>query len=66
MRVVVNGEPSEVADDASVASVVAALLDGNRGVAVAVDGEVVPQSAWASTTLATGQSVEIVKAVQGG
>ena len=66
MRVVVNGEPSEVADDASVASVVAALLDGNRGVAVAVDGEVVPQSAWGSTALAPDQSVEIVKAVQGG
>ena len=37
-----------------------------RGVAVAVDGEVVPRSAWDATTLADGQRVEVVGAIQGG
>jgi sulfur carrier protein len=37
-----------------------------RGVAVAVDGEVVPRSAWADATLAEGARVEILTAVQGG
>jgi sulfur carrier protein len=42
-------------------------LDGaGLGVAVAVDGAVVPRSAWASTPLRTGSTVEIVTAVQGG
>lgn len=36
------------------------------GVAVAVDGSVVPRSAWAATALQTGSAVEIVTAVQGG
>ncbi|WP_417233476.1 sulfur carrier protein ThiS [Arthrobacter sp.] len=37
-----------------------------RGVAVAVNGEVVPRSAWAGTPLAAGDHVELLSAVQGG
>jgi sulfur carrier protein len=37
-----------------------------RGIAVAVDGVVVPRSAHGSTELSDGARVEIVKAVQGG
>jgi sulfur carrier protein len=37
-----------------------------RGVAVAVDGEVVPRSEWARTHLADGSRVEVVDAIQGG
>jgi sulfur carrier protein len=50
----------------------AALLDelglgpAARGVAVAVDGEVVPRSQWADLTLADGSRVEVVDAIQGG
>jgi sulfur carrier protein len=42
-----------------------APLDG-RGVAAAVDGEVVPKEQWKETTLADGQHIEVVQAVQGG
>ncbi|HWH11122.1 MAG TPA: sulfur carrier protein ThiS [Solirubrobacteraceae bacterium] len=37
-----------------------------RGVAVAVDGEVVPRSEWAGLTLSDGSRVEVVDAIQGG
>ena len=37
-----------------------------RGVAVAVDAEVVPRSAWDEVELADGQRVEVVGAIQGG
>jgi sulfur carrier protein len=37
-----------------------------RGVAVAVDGEVVRRTEWVSTPLAEKQAVEVVRAVQGG
>ena len=37
-----------------------------RGVAVAVNGEVVPRSSWHETELSDGDEVEIVHAVQGG
>ena len=41
--------------------------DGGRlGVAVAVDAAVVPRSSWSRTTVAEGQTVEIVTAIQGG
>ncbi len=37
-----------------------------RGIAVALNGAVVPRSAWGDTTLKPGDSVEIVLARQGG
>jgi thiazole synthase len=39
---------------------------GTRGVAVALDGEVVPRSDWKSTPLAEGRRVEVLAAIQGG
>jgi len=38
----------------------------HRGLAVALNGTVVPRSAWASTALHTGDQVEIVRVLQGG
>jgi sulfur carrier protein len=39
---------------------------GQRGIAVALNGAVVPRAAWADTVLKPGDSVEIVRARQGG
>lgn len=66
MILTVNGEPRDAIPGTTVALLVAQVADDPRGVAVAVDGEVVPKSIWDSTELATGQAVEILKAVQGG
>ena len=68
MTIELNGTAVELSDGASVAEAVARLGSEpqRRGVAVAVDGEVVPRSAWSSTVLTEGQRVEIVGAVQGG
>ena len=68
MTVELNGERIELADDATVAAAVERVgADGERrGVAVAVDGEVVPRSEWEHTRLAEGQRVEVVGAIQGG
>ena len=64
--VVLNGEPSELSSPATVADAVRTTGAPERGVAVAVDGEVVPRSAWEGTRLREGQRVEILHAVQGG
>jgi sulfur carrier protein len=63
-----NGRPEELPDGATVADAVKAVgLDGeHRGVAVAVDGEVVRHTEWETTTLGNRQAVEVVMAVQGG
>ena len=63
----VNGKDESVA-----ASTVAALLEAReiganaRGIAVALNGAVLPRAAWQQTTLSPGDRVEIVRVLQGG
>jgi sulfur carrier protein len=66
--IVVNGQGSDVRAGESVADVLARLgLDVDaRGVAVAVDGEVVPRVAWESFSLGEDARVEVLTAMQGG
>jgi thiazole synthase len=68
MKVELNGRPLELDPAATLADAVHATgADGEaRGVAVALDGEVVPRSEWDATPLREGQSVEVLAAIQGG
>ena len=68
MRVVLNGAEAELADGATVAAAVQSLdlPAAGRGVAVAVDAEVVPRGEWAATELHDGARVEVLRAIQGG
>lgn len=65
-RVAVNGEAREVAEQTPLPDLVAALSQAPTGIAVAVNGEVVPRSAWDGVVLRDGDAVEVVTAVQGG
>jgi sulfur carrier protein len=62
----VNG--SEQPDAENVSALLERLGIGElaRGVAVALDGEVVPRSQWASAALEPGARIEVVGAIQGG
>jgi sulfur carrier protein len=64
--ILVNGERAAVDPGTTVAELLVALDAPDRGVAVAVDGEVVPRGAWECTALADEARVEVVMAVQGG
>ena len=66
--IVLNGQPAEVAAGETVAAVLARLgvSPRARGVAVAVDGEVVPRASWDSRTVAEDARVEVLTAMQGG
>jgi sulfur carrier protein len=63
----VNGQ-----DEPLTSTTLAALLEektvdvGQRGIAVALNGSVVPRAEWPTTPLNPGDSVEIVRARQGG
>jgi sulfur carrier protein len=63
----VNGEAEPLA-----AATLAALLADKavdteqKGIAVALNGSVVPRAAWPGTALKAGDNVEIVRARQGG
>ena len=68
MIIELNGRPVELRAGATVAdAVIDAGADGERrGVAVAVDGEVIRRAEWDETRLRPDQRVEVVRAVQGG
>lgn len=66
LDITLNGAVHAVSPGATVAALVAALGRGPKGVAVAVNDEVVPRSQWAGTELRTGDRVEVLQAAQGG
>ncbi|WIM97156.1 sulfur carrier protein ThiS [Actinoplanes oblitus] len=66
MRLTVNGRHQTRPESCSVAVLVAEITDAHRGVAVAVNGSVVPRSTWAQVDLADGDAVEVLTAAQGG
>ncbi|NHN57331.1 sulfur carrier protein ThiS [Calidifontibacter sp. DB0510] len=78
MNLTINNEPRELRAGMTCRELVSDLTGrvvteegraeggGPLGVALAVDGSVVPRSLWATTELADGQQVELVTAVQGG
>ncbi len=66
MTVTVNGVRWELPEEATLADVLARLDVPARGVAVAVDGAVVPRAWWSATALADGAGLEVLTAVQGG
>ena len=63
-----NGQDCELQAGATVAAVLARLQvpADARGVAVAVDGEVVPRARWETFLLAEDARVEVLSAMQGG
>ncbi len=66
IELTVNGESRRLAPGATVAVLVEEVGCGRRGVAVAVNEEVVARSAWEATELLAGDRVEILRAAQGG
>jgi sulfur carrier protein len=66
VNVLVNGKPTELQTGATVESVLASLDLPDRGVAVAVDAEVVPRGEWPAHELNEGARVEVLRAIQGG
>ncbi len=68
MTVFVNGAERELAPGTTVAALLDALdlASGRRGVAVAVDAEVVPRTVWERTVVPDGAHVEVLVAIQGG
>ncbi|WBB59879.1 sulfur carrier protein ThiS [Streptomyces sp. WMMC500] len=66
VTVTVNGAPRRVAAGLTLDALVATVTAAPRGVAAAVNEDVVPRGSWPTTTLADGDRVEILTAVQGG
>lgn len=65
MRLIVNGEPKEIAAR-SVEALLGELDYAGTHLAVAVNHDVVPRSKWAEVALRDGDKVEIITPRQGG
>jgi len=68
VKIELNGKRRELPEGATLtdAARAAGVVEEARGVAIALDGEVVPGAEWGSTTLADGSRVEVLAAIQGG
>lgn len=66
MQLIVNGAGRDVPGGTTVAELVRAVTEQRRGLAVAVNGEVVPRGGWPATVLRDGDRVEVLSAAQGG
>ncbi|MBU8857093.1 MULTISPECIES: sulfur carrier protein ThiS [unclassified Micromonospora] len=66
MELIVNGLGRTLPEGVTVAEVVRTVTDRERGLAVAVNGEVVPRGGWSASVLRDGDRVEVLSATQGG
>jgi sulfur carrier protein len=66
VELTVNGVGRTLSAELTVAELVDAVTAQTRGVAVAVNGEVVPRAGWPATVLREGDRVEVLTAAQGG
>jgi sulfur carrier protein len=66
IEVTLNGERRTLDDGTTVDVVVESLDRGRAGVAVAINGDVVPRSHWGMATLRADDRVEVLAAAQGG
>ncbi len=66
--IVLNGHARELPEPATLTAALAELdvAPDARGVAVAVDGEVIPRARWGELELIEGAQVEVLTAMQGG
>lgn len=66
MQVLVNGDPLDLSDGATVAVLVDTLALTGKRLAVEVNEEIVPRSSHADHRLSDGDRVEVVHAIGGG
>ncbi|OZF04525.1 thiamine biosynthesis protein ThiS [Rhodococcus sp. 15-1154-1] len=64
--ITVNGEEHALSEGLTMRRLLADLSMPDAGIAVAVDGTVLPKSRWDATTVEPGWTIEILTAVQGG
>jgi len=66
MTITLNGSCHEIADGTTLDQLVAVFSLPDRGVALAMNSEVIPRSVWAQTRVLPGAHVEVVTASKGG
>lgn len=68
MKLILNGQPVEEIENMNVRALLGmrGIDTEQKGVAVALNGSVVPRSRWDEQELRDGDRIEIITAMQGG
>jgi sulfur carrier protein len=66
VTIVVNGRQRELPETSTLTDLVAQVTVAVQGIAVALNGSVIPRARWSDTSLAEADRVEVLTAVQGG
>jgi sulfur carrier protein len=66
IRISVNGEPYQIAENSKVADLISDLKLPPERVAIELNLSILPRAKWAETELQTGDKLEVVQFVGGG
>lgn len=66
MNIIVNGEPMQVAEEINAAELLDLLGLANKRLALEINRQIVPRSAYARQRLRHNDRIEIVHAIGGG
>ena len=66
IRILVNGEPYQIAENSKVADLLSELNLPAARVAIELNREILPRAKWAETVLVSDDRLEIVQFVGGG
>jgi sulfur carrier protein len=66
MEVQINGVKQDVSSNSNVSSLLALHSISVQGIAVAVNGTVVPKTSWSTHVLQSEDKITIIQATQGG
>ena len=66
MQIIVNNKEMEMAEGSTLSTLAEALRLPEKGVAVAVNNQMIPREEWSATSLQAGAQVVVIKAACGG
>ncbi|MCF6322932.1 MAG: sulfur carrier protein ThiS [Gammaproteobacteria bacterium] len=66
MKIQLNGELREIADDTTLSTLLEALEMGQQRIAVEINLNIIPRSQHAETILQADDKIELVRAIGGG
>lgn len=66
MKIEINGDPKDLQNPTSLEQLIQELLTDTKGMAVAINNQVIPKTEWAETDLKDLDKVLLITATQGG
>lgn len=66
MQIIVNNKAMEMAEGSTLSTLAEALRLPEKGVAVAVNNQMIPREEWSATSLQAGAQIVVIKAACGG